>query len=750
MKRAVSISIIIITTFLLLAAGCGKKAADDAESTAGSGSEKVSKKDLAQFDEEIQELLTRNDNYTKPKPTSFAKISDALESNEITKEEWVMLTILAAYAPDQVPDRYRGAMPTTGRTNLQEAKWWMNEHWNEFSDETKEILEPFYVLPDDPRSFHNQDTREDREAILKQLEIIPSVEGAEVDFVDAIISTSPMKWVLITYTKGNALSKQQAGWANESIHKAWPMFENLLGKYPTEKVYLFILNTGSDYGTADMKTGGGKYRCMIEINDTMGEKKTKSTVSHELFHCFQFAIPLKYDVKPRMWMMEATATWSEHWVWPDYNSEWEYLNSFFDELEVDMITWNEKREYSTYMWYLYLTQMTGNLGIVKDNLFDVKTIDGRDVVASTPGYKTFFADYALWNWNQEPELKYQDAPKFPDGPKAKPNGASYDKAVHEKDNLDFGFVEAKSLSNHYRLHAIKDDIDKVVFKFKEKGTEEHKRQALIKIGDIWHWEDWTDITERKFCRTRPEEKVTAVVIIVSNSNKKTTDMWNMEYEIDTQGKCNPEWRGSTTWSWSNSWGWDILYATHTLGWTASMTSYDTLVYDEEEDQFLVKDQVISYYDNWYHNVMFDQDCGMMYERERKMYSGTAQSHWDIPSDHPSEGDAPVRMSVDYEDPMVYDVDLNILPERREWITLVDTSASQKVACPLEGIMTPSSGSYIKADTRYYQMTDFNSKPYEIKLEISEDGKRIRGTETQKMGSGEEEWDIRITVDYAYG
>jgi hypothetical protein len=661
-----------------------------------------------------------------------------------------MLTILAAYAPDQVPEKFKGVMPTTGRTNLQEAEWWMFQHWDEFSDETKDALEPFYVEYDDPKSFFNPDNEEKRQGLARKLEIIPSVEAVNLGFIDVIISSSPMKSVLITFNNDSALNRNQANWAKESVTKAWPMFENLLGKYPTEKIYLVIKNTGSDYGTAIMRHLNEADRCVIKVNDTINEKQTKTTVSHELFHCFQYYIPLKYEKKPRMWMMEATATWTEHWVWPDYNSEWEYLGSFFDELQVDMITWNEKREYSTYMWYLYLTQMTGNLGYVKDNLFAVKDKDGRQVVGETPGYKMFFSDFALWNWNQDPEQRYQDSPKFPDGTKARPNGPSYEKHVHDKDSMDWGFVEAKSLSNHYRMHAIKDDVDKVVFKFKKKGTEDHKRQALIKIGDIWHWEDWTGITERKFCRTRDDEKVTAVVIIASNSDKDKTKKWEMDYEINAKGKCNPEWRGSTSWHWSHGWGWQILYATHTLGWTANMNSYDTLVYDEEEDEFYVKDQVISYSDVNYHNVDFHQDCGMIYERQKTKHSGSAQSHWDIPEDHPSMGDAPTRMYVDYDDPLLYHVDVNVMPERDDWITVIDHSSSQRKACPLEGLFTPSSGSYIKSDTTYRRANDFRSKPYDIELEISEDGKHIRGSKTQRMGSGDEEWTIMINVNYAYG
>ncbi|MFC1741881.1 hypothetical protein ACFL3V_05075 [Nanoarchaeota archaeon] len=757
MKRAAILSILFITIILLLTAGCGKQADDSAQSTDDSISEKISKKDLKQFDEEVQELLTRNDNYKQPAPSSFANIQKALDAGDITKEEWAILTLKAAFDKDNLPDEYKGEDPEVlGDGILMEVEWWMHENWDNLDEDTKEALEPFYLTPDNPKSFyHPSHTKSKRAELMKSLELIPSVEAVELEAIDFILSTNPRKVVFINYDKNNPAMKQRAIWANESLTKAWPMFENLFGKFPDQSIFMYITNTGGFWGSASMRHLANKDRCYVKVTDKENEKITKATTSHELFHCFQYYIPIKYSKIPRMWMMEATATYSEHWVWPEYNTEWRVLHGFFNLLDEDMVQWDRFREYTRYTWYYYLMQTTGNLGKIKKDLNDVKTKDGRLVVKDTPNFGDLYADFARWNWNQDPEYRYSDTPSFPTGSyKGKPmypNGKSYKgKIINTKQELSQEVPTMDPLSMAYRAYAFTDNIDKVVFKFDEEGDDLHQRQALIKIGDVWHWEDWTELKERKFCRTRDDEKVLAVVLIVSNADHDQSHFYKLKYKVDSKSKCNPEWRGSTTWMWSHGWGWQILYASHSLSQSSMMTSHDTLIYDEDEDEFYIKDQMVSYryYDK--HSVGFAQNCGMLYEFKSYKLIGSTHKTWDIDPDYPSLSDAPTRMSVDYDDPMLYNIDINTHPYDMDWINTISYDSSQRRACPLEGITTPGPGSYIKSTSYPGRTSSFKYKPNDIQLQISDDGTKIQGTKTEQMGSGNERWQATIMVNYQYG
>jgi len=741
--------LVIIFIIGLLFMGCGTD-----EKTASII--RPEKTDINSLDKDVQELLSRNDNFIEPDPTPFEKIGKALDDKMITEEESVMLTFLAAFDPDNLPKEYSGVIPS-GMSDgaLNEAEWWLTDNWDSLPDASKEKFEPFYVVPDDPKSFFNPDNKDKTTAMLKKLEIIPGVKAETGrQAIEAIISTSPNRKVVIVY-EDNTAQKQKALWVNESIHKAWPMYKDLFGVEPTEATYLYITDLGNGfYGSAIMRNLAGARRCYVKVTKAEDKKIVQSTAAHELFHCFQYYIPLEYSKVPRMWMLEATATWSEHWVYPDYNVEWRVLDGSFSLLHEDLIQWNRYKEYTRYIWYLFQTQYYGGISKVKSDLFAVKDIDARKVVTSASGFDDAFAEYALWNWNQNPEERYQDAPVFPTGTyKGKPMrpvGKAYkSKLVNTKTELSQE-VDLEPLSMAYRAYAFTDNIDKVVFKFEKESDQKHRRQALIKIGDIWHWEDWTEIKERKFCRTRDDEKVLAVVLIYSNSDPDMADFYKDKYKVDSREKCNPEWRGTTRWSFSYSTGWQVLYANHRLSTSGHMLSNDVLVYDEDEDEFYVKDQFITYNSQNYHLIDFNHDCGMIYENSLSQSSGSSHNTWEIDEKNPSESKAPVRLSVDYDDPIMYDVKIDVVDSSKDWITVMASDAVSKKVCPIEGVFTPSSGTYAKEDVSYRKTSDFASKPNPIKAKMSLDGKSIKGSTTQTMGAFGEEFSVLIEVDYRYG
>jgi hypothetical protein len=742
LKRASILSILLIIA--LVFAGCVDKAVEETTETTPSNI------DLTEFDEDIQELLTRNDDLEEPKPSSLGIINKALEEEKITKEESVVLSYAAILNPESLPSEYQGEIPEhIGDGAMIELEYWLLENWDSLSDEYKEKLEPFYLPAFDPDSFWNPLNEEKQENLLKRLEIIPSVTASNgLKVIEISVEGQKVK---IGY-KDNAAQAERAKWVNESLQKAWPKFKALLGKEPTDTIYLMLTNTGPKmWGYAIRKPGDGANRCYVQIIHNKDEKITKAITAHELFHCFQYYIPLPYTELPRKWMMETTATYAEHWIYPDYNVEWRFLPGFFKLLDEDLIQWDREKEYTRYTWYYFLMQMTGDLNMIKKNLFDVKTKDARLVIKDTPSFEMLFAEYALWNWNQDPEIRYQGIPTGTwKGQPMKPNDNSYeDLAINTKKETSQS-VDEEPLSMKYRSYVFTNNIDKITFKFDKLNDKLHKRQALIKIGDIWHWEDWTEIQERKFCRTRETEEVKAVVLILSNADHDKSHFFTEKYKIDTRGKCNPAWHGTTRWSWSHGAGFQALSASHTLGWTSHMISNDILVYDEDEDEFYVKDQHISYYYNKHHIVSSTADCGVLFSKDSLTYRGSTHNKWEIDEKYPSMSDAPTRLRVSDDEAFAYDASIDVLDHTKEWITTISSDSTRRKACALEGLFTPSAGSYIEATTYYDKASSFRDKPYGITAKLSDDGKRIQGSEMQEMGSGDELWHALIEVDYRYG
>ncbi len=163
-----------------------------------------------------------------------------------------------------------------------------------------------------------------------------------------------------------------------------------------------------------------------------------------------------------------------------------------------------------------------------------------------------YAEFALYNWNIAPWELYFDEPEFPRGKKYMPRGSGCKGII----NIGEPSKERISISTmpgglFYQVHVFSDDtekIKKVRFNFDTKLAEEYpegffKRRALIKIGDNWSLEDWTQKRYREFCRENEDENVKAVVLVYSNGDLRKDKIDS--YVVDTEGGCSIEAEGYT-------------------------------------------------------------------------------------------------------------------------------------------------------------------------------------------------------------
>ncbi len=757
----------------MLAAGCGGK--ESGEQVPGDApQEEISISDIEEFDEEVQSLIMRGQESVTFVSTPFDKIAQALEKEKITKAESVILIFTAAFDTDNLPKEYQAPIPEWIPDSIMtEAETWLDENWDSLSEKEKEMLEPFYVLPTDPRSYFHPDYPKKQKSNIEGFQLIPLAHASPVlpTEIDVIVESNPQRIVKITYfDDGTPLSKQRALWVEQSAKKSWPLFKELLGKAPSDDVYVYFAPLGKVHGWAKMERFTPTLKgCTIKINNKLDERQTKGTAAHELFHAFQYYVSPGVSSEAGNWMMDTTASWSEHYVWPDYNTEWRKLGYFFHNLNQHMVGFNGHREYATYTFYLFLTQNLG-ASIVSKHLNAINLLDGHTVISSTENFDKLFAEFALWNWNQGPEQHYQDMPAFPTGvmtfpdetpPQQAmyPNGPSYRSKVHRKNREDHIKLTLESLSMVYQMHAIKDEVEKLEFKFTEKGDRFHKRQALIKIDEGWHWEDWTDILERKFCRNREGERVTAVVLIASNAAAEKWDpdrleknifkvkTKDLEYDVITEGKCNPEWRGSIKWSWQYSTTHEFppIPATEQYKEQSYMIANETLVYDEVEGEFLIKDQFITYYYHTSSVTTYKQEYGMQFDKKEQIYKGSTSSSWTIDEKHPYQSDAPTRLLRDDDNPLLFLVDVDEHEWGKGWITVTDRRITRRKAFPLEGIATPTPGTYERTEFDIDQTDRFRMEPNDVEVLMSEDKKHIQAVIEQSMG----DWYVTIEINYSY-
>ena len=91
----------------------------------------------------------------------------------------------------------------------------------------------------------------------------------------------------------------------------------------------------------------------------------KVTAVHEFFHSIQFS----YNCFERLWLMEATAVWSEDQLFNNINDLYRYLGSWFSNCNFKSINDESNHMYGSFIYFQYLDEHLGGPEIIK-NIWD--------------------------------------------------------------------------------------------------------------------------------------------------------------------------------------------------------------------------------------------------------------------------------------------------------------------------------------------------------------------------------------------
>jgi hypothetical protein len=559
---------ILLIFLLIFLFGCQKNLNND-----------FSNLNIFENDSEILEMISEYEEI-KIEKTSSDLIEQDLIDKKISKQDAMILNLVGAFSPELLPKKYIPKGKEI-KIDIQQAIDWLNFNYDSLDDETKEMLLPYYVLPDEPNSIFNQPTKTQK--ISEKISIIPSVTANNDVWNIIPFTINNIKYSVI-YRGTN--KPVQADWIKKSVQKSHPKFVELLGISPNCDIPIYIvpLNGKTFEGLAggDLKNGEISRRYIL-ISDKLNEKQTKQVTTHELFHQFQFSIPLFSIYGEDIgWLMEATAVWSENFVYPDLNYEHRFLKKFYHSLDESMIKRGNTHEYSRYTWPLFLEQYLDSPQIVATILLNAKNLGATEsATTSLDSFDYLFSEYALWNYNKGPVKNYIDNPEFPGDVFS--SKAFFLKKFHNQEKIPREY-SIEPLAFAYDAYVFTDEIDKIIFKFNKETTQQQYRWALVKINDEWRIEDWSQIKEKKICKSNYYDDVRAVVIVISNSN--LNEKYDESYEINAKGECEPAWKGRTKITWEHSSVKDSV-STTTTKVKGEYISNDELKIDEDGDALIV-------------------------------------------------------------------------------------------------------------------------------------------------------------------
>lgn len=453
-------------------------------------------------------------------PTSFELIEKALARGEIDEETALSYKVFAVYLDPRLPGRFKGD-DSKVRDTLIAAE--VATRWPSLSPATQALLTPFLLPPAAPGSWLE----------FQHQQALMAGPAAPVEWVTLSRPGGEVKvWYQTRYPGDDVLA---AKILNDLEDIVWQALTDLMGRGPLgdgglpnnggdDLFDVYIVRIGND-GEAHPYPGGCDHRpAFMLVNGAT--PVVPATIVHEFMH----AITLGYDVvgceyPEYRWLSEATATWSEDFISPKYDTaqdEQGYAPALLNHSEYSLDMLGAQHEYGAYLWPFYLAR-TYQPELIRTIWDATATKDSREAVdgAIPGGFLERWPEFAKLNLNREPVDEYNQWDGLTPGARfysfyrgSIPSGSESEIPLK---------ADVQSLAALYhRITPFDSAVTQVRYENGDRffsGAEPRaKVEALIKIeGQPWTSEDWTRLPDREFCRTKPEERVEELVIIISNS-----------------------------------------------------------------------------------------------------------------------------------------------------------------------------------------------------------------------------------------
>jgi hypothetical protein len=309
-------------------------------------------------------------------------------------------------------------------------------------------------------------------------------------------------------------------------------------------------------GDAQPACHGGQSAVVI-IDVTSHYTPLLVTAAHELFHAYQASFPEASDAA---WLKEATATWFEDQIFPDFNTEaeWKSLSAPDNAWStasmgadhsvagpLDQYAADSSAEYSSYLFFYYLTSAAGYPDTIVGTLFDAAA-GGRvlDALRSTVDWDIDFKRFALWNWNADPEDRYRDAGAHiaPLGQHAAPHVVTPARAADV--DVDLGHTQVAYDAIDVQPAGGTDVKQLYVDLSALSGHDDVSVEAILQIGHHGQAddegtivEDWSGDDHRAFCRDRAGENVTNAILVVTDRSTSAGDEVKGTIHAEARDAC---------------------------------------------------------------------------------------------------------------------------------------------------------------------------------------------------------------------
>jgi hypothetical protein len=330
--------------------------------------------------------------------------------------------VFALFSDAQLPAEFigNGTIPDDGELVMRQVV----EQAGTLSDSAKQALTPFFVPPNDPRSWYYHEHLGSSSAPQYM-----QANGAGWVFKSAVGGK-----IRVFYWSTDADNDDKATRiAAEFDSRIWSKLTTLMNEVPIPNgagatdIYLWNSYFES-IGTVvpfDASTLGitvaphcQQTGVVIYLPDYLPVGSLTSPgliqyATHEFMHAIQFAYMLA-ACRPYNWLSEATATWAEDYVYSLADSEHESAFGYFDRPSARLDDTNDMHEYGAYLLFYYLTHTIDPTAAVIRVMWEnaagtTNSYQAMDDAVNqiAPGMHDYYwMGFLVANWNKAPFNQY--------------------------------------------------------------------------------------------------------------------------------------------------------------------------------------------------------------------------------------------------------------------------------------------------------------------------------------------------------
>ena len=507
-------------------------------------------------------------------PTSYALIDQALAAGRIDEETAFKYRVFAAFGDEWLPERYRG---DDGGLEFPASVLLGGRRLQTFSAQTQAELAPFFMPPGEPGSWITLPTvypdasparnDDERTALGRAHGPSSSVAAAGTGAREVVWDTVPAVggkvkvWAQRRYTgdlaKAQAIARELTStiWP-ELVRLFWEPLSDSTSSYdsggpaldiflvrPTDRDTTRLRQrwnlTSADWrGTAPWSS---RYECeeaavflLIKSDGPLGSATSPGIlqiVAHELTHAITARRPLKGECNDYIWIREATATWAEHWVYPNAQSEHRRASHFYVEKRRSLDRVDSDRDlypYGSYLFPLHIMLRGRRERAIPEMWRQFEHHDmraGINAALKTVGttLDTIYPEFAVQNLNRATANDYGRIDDLADSPQVQPDSFAVSLRgvpVYEREI----FLGIPYLSTKYVHFGFDASVRSVTFENTLVPIPYASVWGVEKIRGTWQQPaDWTKQHAKTWCRDVAAEDVEELVIVFTNNEWRDTN-----------------------------------------------------------------------------------------------------------------------------------------------------------------------------------------------------------------------------------